>query len=143
MNHDTISLLTHCSAGLRVSIGSVNDVLESVESPKLRQNLESYKQAHERLESQANAILSAQGLDPQVTDPMARGLSWVKTNVKLALKPNDHTVADLMVDRCHAGIKSLIRQQNQYPAADLPAKHIADALIQSNHALVNDLQSYL
>lgn len=41
---------------------------------------------------------------------MAKGMSWIKTNVKLVMNESDKTIADLMTDGCNMGVKSL----NQY-----------------------------
>lgn len=53
---------------------------------------------------------------------MAQGMSWIKTNMKLAMNTSDETIAELMTDGCNMGVKSLSRYLNQYKAADDRAK---------------------
>ena len=36
-------------------------------------------------------------------NPMAKGMSWIKTNVKLVMDDSDETIADLMTDGCNMG----------------------------------------
>lgn len=60
---------------------------------------------------------------------MAQGMSWIKTNMKLAMNTSDETIAELMTDGCNMGVKSLNRYLNQYKAADDRAKAITKKLI--------------
>lgn len=61
---------------------------------------------------------------------MAQGMSWIKTNMKLAMNTSDETIAKLMTDGCNMGVKSLSRYLNQYKAADdRAAKAITKKLI--------------
>ena len=74
---------------------------------------------------------------------MAKGMSWVKTNVKLAMDMSDATVAELMTDGCNMGVKSLNRYLNQYEAADETAKDIAKRLIRLEEQLAVDMRRFL
>ena len=74
---------------------------------------------------------------------MAKGMSWLKTNVKLGLSDSDSTVADLMTDGCNMGVKSLNRYLNQYKAADEVSKDITKRLINLEEQLTIDMRGYL
>ena len=74
---------------------------------------------------------------------MAKGMSWIKTNSKLALDESDKTVADLMTDGCNMGIKTLNRFLNQYEAADEKSKDIAKRLIRLEEKLVEEIRQFL
>ena len=67
--------------------------------------------------------------DGKNPNPMAKGMSWMKTNVKLMANESDSTIADLMTDGCNMGVKSLHRYLNQYKAADEKCKDITKRLI--------------
>ena len=70
-------------------------------------------------------------------------MSWLKTNVKLAMHESDAVIADLMTDGCNMGVKSLSRYLNQYEAADERSKDIAKRLIHLEAQLSQDLRDYL
>lgn len=72
---------------------------------------------------------------------MAQGMSWIKTNMKLAMNTSDETIAELMTDGCNMGVKSLSRYLNQYKAADDRAKAITKKLINLETDLCSDLRS--
>mgnify|MGYP000761652720 FL=1 len=74
---------------------------------------------------------------------MAQGMSWIKTNMKLAMNTSDETIAELMTDGCNMGVKSLSRYLNQYKAADDRAKAITKKLISLETDLCSDLRVYL
>ena len=74
---------------------------------------------------------------------MAKGMSWLKTNVKLAVNESDATIAELMTDGCNMGVKSLNQYLNQYKAADENSKDITKRLIRLEEQLAVDLRGYL
>ena len=74
---------------------------------------------------------------------MAKGMSWVKTTMKLAVNESDHTIADLMTDGCNMGVKSLNKYLNEYKAADERSKDIAKRLINLEQKLATDIRAYL
>ena len=70
-------------------------------------------------------------------------MSKLKTSAKLAADPSDATVADLMSDGCHMGVKSLSRYLNQYKAADESSKDITKRLIALEEELDKEVRAYL
>ena len=81
-----------------------------------------------------------EGKDP---NPIAKGMSWMKTNMKLSMDDSDHVIADLMTDGCNMGVKSLSKYLNQYKAADETSKDITKRLIKLEAQLVEDIRQYL
>ena len=75
--------------------------------------------------------------------PVAKGMSWIKTNAKMAVDESDATIADLMTDGCNMGVKSLAKYLNQYKAADQNAKNLTKRLIQQETTLAGQMQAYL
>ena len=143
MHADTIQLLGPCAAGIKMAILAIDEVLPSVEDPKLRRTLHMSKTAHEELKQQTHGLLHnlhASGKEP---NPMAKSMNWLQTNMKLAFRPGDASIADLVVSGCNMGIKNLHKYQNQYKAADCPSKNIADQLIGLEADLANSLYPYL
>jgi hypothetical protein len=67
----------------------------------------------------------------------------MKTNFKISNSHTDSTIADLMVDGCNMGTKSLYKYLNEYSNAEEKAKDIAKRLINVEEKLIVDLRSYL
>lgn len=143
IEQDTIKLLRECDAGIKMGVGSINDVLEHVHSETFRKYLVECKQEHEELRSELEVLLDKYKDDGKEPNPIAKGMSWMKTSVKLGLEESDKTVADLITDGCNMGVKSLSRYLNQYEAADEVSKDIAKRLINLEERLATDIRRFL
>ena len=140
---DTIKLLRECDAGIKMGIASIDDVLEHTGSDSLHQKLVTCKDEHEKLQSQVQQLLGKYKDEGKNPNPIVKGMSWMKTNMKLGMEDSDATIADLMTDGCNMGVKSLNRYLNEYGAAEEYAKDIAKRLIHLEQQLTTDLQQYL
>lgn len=142
-NQDTIKLLQECDAGTKMGVSSIDEVLEKVQDDKLKKLLSESKAHHEKLQEDIEHLLRQ--LDSEEKEPnlMAKGMSWVKTNVKLGMDESDSTVADLLTDGCNMGIKSLYRYRNQYKNAEQEATAIAKRLIDIEAKLETELRKFL
>lgn len=143
IEQDTVKLLRECDAGVKMGTQSIDDVIEYVEADNLRKLLSECKIEHEKLNTEIQSLLDRyqdEGKDPNL---MAKGMSWMKTNVKLAMKESDATIADLMTDGCNMGVKSLNMYLNKYKAADEVSKDIAKRLINLEEKLAIDIRDYL
>ena len=143
VEQDTVKLLRECDAGVKMGIDSIADVLDRVEAEGLKNRLERCKTEHEQLEREIRGQLDRFHDDGKAPNPMAKGMSWVKTNMKLAMDESDATVANLMTDGCNMGVKSLNRYLNEYKAADEVSKDIAKRLIQQEEQLTVRLLKFL
>jgi len=126
-----------------MGVSSINDVVDYVKSDSFKSCLERCKNEHDKLESQIERELSRYGDEGKNPNPIAKGMSWVKTNVKMAVDHSDNVIADLMTDGCNMGVKSLNKYLNQYEAADERSKDIAKRLINLEEKLAIDIRSYL
>ncbi len=143
IEQDTIKLLRECDAGVKMGISSIEDVEDRVRASKLRKRLTSCKEEHRKLEKEIRSQLDRYHDDGKAPNPMAKGMSWMKTNMKLAMEESDETIADLMTDGCNMGVKSLNKYLNEYEAADEVSKDIAKRLINLEEKLAVDIRSYL
>lgn len=140
---DTIKLLRECDAGVKMGVASIDEVLDYVHDKKLAKYLTDCKDKHNKLETEIQVLLAKYHDDGKEPNPMAKGMSWVKTNVKLVMDESDETIADLITEGCNMGVKSLNKYLNQYKAADEKTKDIAKRLINIEEKLVGDIRSFL
>ena len=143
IEQDTIRLLRECDAGVKMGVASIDDVLDYVHSDALRKYLSDCKDEHDKLNTELQELLDKYGDEGKDPNPMAKGMSWMKTNVKLVLNESDHTIADLMTDGCNMGVKSLNGYLNKYKAADEVSKDIAKRLINLEERLTIDIRQFL
>ena len=143
IEQDTIKLLRECDAGIKMGVASIDDVLDRVSGADFRVMLNQCKDEHEALQGEVQQMLTRYGDEGKNPNPIAKGMSWMKTNMKLGMEESDATIADLMTDGCDMGVKSLSRYLNQYKAADERSKDVAKRLIHLEDKLGTDMRGYL
>lgn len=143
VNSDTIKLLKECDAGSKMAVASIDDVVEKIRDSSMKSLLQESKDHHEKLGNEIHSLLNKYGKSEKDPAPMAKGMSWMKTNIKMTMDDSDATVADLITDGCNMGIKSLHRYMNQYKAADDTSKDICNRLVAIEEELNKGLRKYL
>ncbi len=143
IEQDTIKLLRECDAGIKMGVASIDDVLEYVYDGGLRKCLTDCKEKHEKLKDEIQILLEKYHDEGKEPNPMAKSMSWMKTNVKLVINESDQTIADLITDGCNMGVKSLNKYLNQYKAADEKSKDITKRLSDLEEKLAVDIRRYL
>ncbi len=143
MKQDSIALLQHCNTGVKMGITAIEEVLPAARDHRLKTILTHYKEENTRLGQETGDLLRSYGEDGKAPGPLAKGMSWMKTNMKLTMDPSDSTVADLMTDGCNMGIKYLNQYLNEYESADQKVKHLAHRLLDLETRMAEDVRSYL
>lgn len=143
VEQDTIKLLRECDAGIKMGVTSIHDVYDHVNSQKMRDCLNASKDEHDKLDKELQELLGKYNEEGKNPNPIAKGMSWMKTNIKLGVDNSDNTIADLMTDGCDMGVKSLNRYLNQYEAADEKSKDLCKRLIKLEEELRSQMQEYL
>lgn len=143
IEQDTIKLLRECDAGIKMGVDSIEEVLDDVQSEIFKNILNDSANEHRQLSSQIRSELHRFCDEGKNPNPIAKGMSWIKTNMKLGMDDSDKTVACLMTDGCNMGVKSLSMYLNQYKAAEEKAKDIAKKLIAMEEKLAVDIRQFL
>lgn len=140
---DTVKLLRECDSGIKMGISAIDDVIDDVKDQGFKGLLNDSRSQHEKLQEEIGILLvqhDDEGKDP---NPIAKGMSWMKTNVKMAADGGDNTVADLITDGCNMGVKSLSRYLNQYKSADAKSRDITGRLVEIEDRLASNIRQYL
>lgn len=140
---DTVRLLRECDAGVKMGVSSIDDVLDYTSDRELKKLLSDCKDEHEKLNRELQELLEKYKDEGKEPNPIAKGMSWMKTNMKLTLNESDSTIADLITDGCNMGVKSLNKYLNEYEAADEVSKDIAKRLINLEEKLAVDIRKFL
>lgn len=143
IEQDTVKLLRECDAGVKMGISSISDVIKYVSDGDFEDKLIKCKEEHDKLDSEIQGLLDKYDDDGKEPAAMAKGMSWMKTNIMMAVNDSDATVADLVTDGCNMGVKSLNKYLNKYKAADEVSKDITKRLINLEEKLTVDIRQYL
>ena len=142
-NNDTINLLKECDSGTKMAVASIDEVLEKTKASDMRKLLRKSRDHHEQLGNEIHELLLRHHSEEKEPGLMAKGMSWIKTNMKMTMDGTDAAAADLITDGCNMGIKSLYKYLNKYPSANRIAKDILSRIIAIEDSLRKDLRVYL
>lgn len=142
-NMDSIKLLQECDAGVKMGIESIDEVMDKVSSSDLKALLKESREHHEKIENEICELLrkyKAGGKDP---NPVAKGMSWMKTTIKVGMDNRDSVIADLITDGANMGVKSLNEYLNQYKDAEPEVQKICRKMIDIEDKLEKELRKFL
>lgn len=143
IEQDTIRLLRECDAGVKMGIAAIDDVLGDVSSEKLRAKLIDLKDDHQQLNADIQKLLGKYHDEGKEPNPFVKGMSQMKTLFRIATDKSDETIAELMLDGCDMGVKSLSRYLNQYKAADDVSKEMTKRLIKIESDFSAEMRAFL
>ena len=118
------------------------DILKQL-SFGMKSLLSESKAHHEKLGNEIHSLLIKHNSEEKDPSPVAKGMSWLKTNMKIGMNDSDSAIADVMTDGCNMGVKSLHKYMNQYQGADKTSKDICKRLVSIEEELCKDLKDYL
>ena len=78
------------------TISSLDEVLEKVSASHMKQLLTESKGRHEKLRDEIFDQLMRKNSEEKEPNPLAKSMSWLKTNMKIGMDDSDATVADLI-----------------------------------------------
>ena len=143
MNEDTINLLKECNAGCKAGTNSMEQVQPYIENKKLKSIIDEYNDKHIKIGDECHQMLNEyheEEKDPQVS---AKAFSWISTEMKLMMNDDTHEIADIMIDGCNMGIKSVSEYINKYKTASKESMDLAKKLVKVEQEFMNELLGYL
>lgn len=143
MNEDTINLLKECNAGGKSGTNSMEQVKPYIENEKLKSIIDKYNDKHIKIGEECHKMLNEfheEEKDPQVS---AKTFSWISTKIKLMKNDDTHEIADIMIDGCNMGIKSVSEYINKYKNASKDSMDLAKKLVKTEQEFMNELLRFL
>jgi len=143
MNDDTIKLLKECNAGCKSATNSMEQVLPYINNDSLKTLIDEYNAKHIKVGDECHQMLNELNEEEKDPAPMAKAFSWISTEVKLMIDDTSNKIADLLVDGCNMGIKSVSKYMNKYKAASKESFDLAMRIVNIEKEFMNNLLVYL
>ena len=140
---DDIELLKECDSGVKMGIDGIKGVIDKALNEGLRNMLENYEEEHVRILDTIRGKLGEAGMDVKEPHPIAKFNLKVTTDIKMAVNDSDEKIANIMMDGCTMGIKSVSMYMNQYAGASKETMDIANSIVTLEQNFMNDLRQYL
>lgn len=140
---DDIELLKECDSGVKMGIQGIASVRDDAYGQDFKNLLAKYEEEHVKILGVIHEKLDARGVDGKTANPVARAMSNMSTDMKLMMNNSDEKIADIMMDGCNMGIKSVSRYMNQYAGASKEVMGIANDIVALEQHFMNELRQYL
>lgn len=140
---DDIELLKECDSGVKMGIDGIKGVIDKAFNEGLRNMLENYEEEHVRILDTIRGKLGEAGMYVKEPHPIAKFNLKVTTDIKMAVNDSDEKIANIMMDGCNMGIKSVSMYMNQYAGASKETMDIANSIVTLEQNFMNDLRQYL
>ena len=143
MKEDSINLLKECNSGCKNATDSMEQILPYVKDEKLKSLIEDYNKKHIEIGDECHSILNKEGYDEKDPNKITKAMAWFGTEIKLLIDAGSDKIADMLVDGCNMGIKSLSRFNNKYSEAESKVKDLSYELISLEQDFMNELLAFL
>ena len=143
MNEDSINLLKECNAGCKSATNSMEQVEPFINNEELRSVIDKYNDKHIKIGDECHEMLNEMGEDEKDPHAIAKVFSWVSTEVKLMVNDDSSKIAQLMVDGCNMGIKSVSKYINQYKDTSKEIMTLAKNLVKIEQEFMDDLLVFI
>lgn len=140
---DDVELLKECDSGVKMGIQGIAGVRDNAEGQDFKNLLQHYEEEHVKILGVIHEKLDEIGVDGKTSNPVARAMSNMSTDMKLMMNNTDEKIADIMMDGCNMGIKSVSRYMNQYAGASKEIMGIANDIVVLEQHFMNELRQYL
>lgn len=143
MNEDTIFLLRECNAGCKSATNSMEQVESYISDKKFKSIIDEYNDKHIKIGDECHKLLNEHDegeKDPQIA---AKAFSWISTEMKLMVNNDTSKIAEIMIDGCNMGIKSVSKYINKYKAASSESVDIAKKLVKMEQEFMNEMLEYM
>lgn len=143
MLEDTVCLLKECNAGCKSATNSMEQVQGYLKEGKLKEVIEQYNKQHITLGDQCHELLNEEEESEKDPHPMAKAFSWITTEMKLMTNEEENKIAEIMIDGCKMGIKSIKKYKKKYVNASKESVKIAEKLIDIEKKFMIEMLEYL
>lgn len=140
---DDVELLKECDAGVKMGIEGIGNVMDDATDEDFKNLLKDYEGRHYKVSARIHEKLKSFGASEKEPNAFASSMSKMSTGMKMMMDNSDEKIADLMIDGCNMGIKSVSRYMNQYSGASRDTMDIANDVIVIEQNFMNDLRQYL
>ena len=121
----------------------IRSVLDTSMRPSLRKALESQLQEYDSIESEAHAIATQRGWERPELDPAVRAMSNMMTRMKLVGQNADSKIADMMIQGNTRGMTKSLQCLDQYSGDDKEVKALAEKLLRTEEANIEQMKPFL
>ncbi len=136
-------MLNHVYQAADMGRAGILDLLKLAEDSSFRQSLNQQLAEYETLMSQAGSMMRSRHIQREEASPMAKISSQMMTTVKSLGDRSPSHLAEMMIQGNTMGVTKSIKHLNDYQHGDSEIRHLAEKLLATEQANIDQMKTYL
>ena len=136
-------LLGHIYQTAEMGREGIRSVLKYAREPKLVDALNSQYDEYGRLQNAAGSLLQARGEAPRGLGPVAKASSEVMSTVKAMADHSPANIAEMMIQGSTMGVTKSLRTIRTCDVKDEGVRRLADKLLKTEQANIEEMKGFL
>ena len=138
-----IELLQYVHKTAAMGIKGLEDIKGSIHEPGLQKAVSQQIQEYKRISESSSALIRSKGKEPQGLGLIAQLSSEVMSTAKTMADSSASNIAEMVIQGNTMGIVKGTQHLNDYAGDDPKVKSLAEKLIQTEQANVEQMKKYL
>ena len=138
-----IDLLSHVYQTAEMGQDGITSVLRYSRDPSLRKALERQKREYRELQGSAGDMLRSRGVQPDGVGAAAKLSSDLMSAVKTMMDHSSTKIAEMMIQGSTMGVTKSLRTLRDCRPEDPRVKDLADKLLKTEHANIEEMKTFL
>lgn len=143
MKEQTIQLLNEIATNAEMGKHTAEDLLDRVEDPRMKNELQRHIRTYEDLQNRARAMLAVEGELPKQESTMTKLSAKMGVKMKTILDRSPRNVAEMLIEGNHMGATTLTEALKENPQANVGAIALAHRLQNAENEYADQLESFL
>lgn len=141
--NDTVALLREVCQGCKYATESIGIAKGYARNKKIAMLLERSSAEHEKVKREASRKIKELGAKETSHPNMGAAMTKAHMNISLSINPKPERMAELMINGCNMGIKTVSKYKNRYSSASEESVALADELIRAERNLSDGMLGFL
>ena len=138
-----IDLLSHVYQTAEMGQDGITSVLRYSRDPSLRQALERQKREYRELQASAGDMLRSRGVQPDGVGAAAKLSSELMSAMKTMVDHSSTKIAEMMIQGSTMGVTKSLRTLRDRRPEDPRVKDLADKLLKTEQANIEEMKTFL
>lgn len=138
-----IELLQYVHETAEMGIQGIQSLEGQVHNGELQKALSQQAEEYRQIADSAKELLRSKGTEPKMPGIMAKVSSEVMSTVKTMVDPSASNIAEMVMQGNSMGVAKSTRHLNDYTGDDHQVRHLAEKLLRTEEANVEQMKPYL
>lgn len=136
-------LLNSVCQNAEMGRNSIMHVIKITDDPPFRRALENQLSEYQKLYDSADEMLRQRGSEPDDSHTAAKMMSYMMANLKTINDNSPSRIAEMMIQGSTMGVVKIQKQIREYSGGDERVSDIADKLLKTEQANIEEMKKFL